>query len=133
MKKTVFELSFDDETSMYDIRSEFSPLSGLDPQSLEYLNTMNQVIDKLVERLLDKRDLEISRIIKMITMSDICSDVQPYEHIELLWSMMMNDYLPEHEKHFRKMKERRGLRVKVQEPIRFVNMDLFNSGNSKLS
>lgn len=130
MKKTLLELSFDDESMKYDLISEFDPLEGLEPFSLKCAGKSNDLIEKLVETLLDKSNPAISRL---MTIADICSDSQPYDHIEQLWSMMMFDYLPEYEKYFRKMKEQRGLCGDVIEPVRFVNTDFIYTENSEIS
>lgn len=121
MKQKVLELSFDAETQNFDIISEINPFAGLDPDKKESEEILYGFLDKLVELLLDKHSLVISSIVKTLTMADICADVQPYEHIEDLWSLMMFRLLPDKEKHFRKMKEERGFRVKVIEPKVFGN------------
>lgn len=132
MKKILMELSYDDQTKKFDLVSQFSLSDVLNQNALDE-KQMNVIIDGLVETILDKKDIEISKILKSMTIADICSDVQPYDHIVQLWMNMMFSYLPAREKVFRKMKERRGMHVKVHEPVTCVNPDALTSGKSKLS
>ncbi len=82
---------------------------------------LEPLIEALFLEYFINKNMMLSRVIKFLTIADICADGQPYQHIEHLWDMMMFSHLPKYEKKYRKMKESYGFKVKVDEPITWVN------------
>lgn len=119
MKKKVFELSFDEVTQKFSIKSEFNPAAGFSMENLSDAKRIDRIIDELVKTIFEQNlnDSSASQIIRCLTIANISADAQPYQHIEELWSTMVFSFLPRKEKGYRKMKEERGIVADVIEPV----------------
>lgn len=129
MEKKMLEILVD-ENGKIRISSEFNPLAGVKEDNPSDARKFESIIDELVEVLFHeyRKGSSIGQIIKALSMADICSDMQPYECMENLWSIMMFSFLPKKEKNYRKLKEKYGFKVKVVEPVSFTDPFMFPIG-----
>lgn len=127
MKKIILNLSVDDSSGELSVSSDYSPLNYEgDIQTPKNERILESFIDKLVPVLIDEysRGMDLSRIVKALTIADICADLQPYENVEHLWCSMMFSFLPKNEKKYRRVKEKKGFHIKVHEPVSSTAADL---------
>lgn len=123
MKRKVLEILVD-ENCNYSFETEFNELDSLDPREdasvTKFERTLDPMIKALFQEYFRNNNLLLSKVVKFLTIADICADAQPYDNIESLWSMMMHSHLPRYEKKYRRMKEAMGFKNKVIEPISWI-------------
>ena len=92
-------------------------------ENLKATDASFRVVTKaLVEKIWKEKDTAVSRIIRILSMSEACSCAQPYLQVEEFWTTMMFNFIPHHEKYVDELKKQYGFDAKsVEKPMSFAN------------
>lgn len=108
--KKFLEVLVDDEGRLHmSTDFEFADEIENPPKDMvSFLQEMDQLykmtISGMVDTVWKKRNLHISKAIRILSMAEIISCAEPYDNAECLWSAMMFDYIPHYEKFANKLK-----------------------------
>lgn len=85
-----------------------------------------QLIKVLVRKFFGEKNTGISKIIRVLSMAEICACSEPYAQAEEFWSTMMFDFIPHTEKYADNLKKQFGYNPKKkQRPITFGDTSMF--------
>ena len=68
----------------------------------------NSFLSKMVERIWGDKDTCVSKVIRLLSMTEMCASSEPYAQAEEFWSMMMFDFIPSIEKYADSLKTKFG-------------------------
>ncbi len=74
-------------------------------QSMAFFNS---ILSKMVDRIWGESDTCVSKVIRLLSMAEMCACSEPYVQAEEFWSMMMFDFIPYIEKYADSLKTKFG-------------------------
>lgn len=101
MKKKLIEISIDENGKfLFETNSDCLGVGDfkLSMSESEFLKKLDPLVESLFVEYFKNKNERLSRIVKLLTVADICADAQPYNNIEELWHVMMHIHLPKYEK-----------------------------------
>ena len=132
--KTLLEVFVNDEGKL-DLR--FDNESYLDERfSLRDLKKSQVFFRESLSRLIDlmwkDRNTCISKVIRLLSMLEICACAEPYAQAEEFWAMMMFDCIPSTEKFADSLKQKYGYDPRSKtKPITMGDVSAFRIGSHK--
>ena len=132
--KTLLEVFINDEGKL-DLR--FENESYLDEKfSLDDLKQSRCFFQESLSRMIDlmwkERNTGISKLIRFLSMIEMCACAQPYAQAEEFWAMMMFDCIPSTEKYADSLKKKYGYDPGVKErPVTMGDISAFRLGSRK--
>lgn len=131
MMKNIFSFSMDEEgkvqitTENEDLLDKFANPSN-EQKAKQFIYN---IIEEMVGKMWGERDTCLSKIVRLLSMGEVCAGGAPYEQVEEFWACMMFGFIPESEKRINPLKEMYGFKPKnVVRPVTSGNAGSFMSG-----
>lgn len=85
-----------------------------------------KVLSLMVDRMWREKNTCISKVIRLLSMAEMCACAEPYMQAEEFWSTMMFNFIPQHEKYADSLKVKYGYDPdSKQRPITMGDMSGF--------
>lgn len=110
--KKVLEVHLDDNGEMHISAEDFFPDLAEPDCEKKADHLFRSTIKALTKLLWEKQDLRVSKAIRLLSMSEMACDRQPYQHVDQFFFTMMDSFLPQYEKFCNKLKAPYGFRSK---------------------
>ena len=102
--KKFLEVLLDDNGEMHIKAGDFVPNPD-DPDAVERIDALYKAAMKaLTKNIWKDHDLRASKAIRVLSMSEMACDRQPYEHVDQFFFTMMDSFLPHYEKFSNQLK-----------------------------
>ena len=110
--KTFLEVLLDDAGDMHIVAGDFVP-GPEDPDATKKFDNLNKAAMRALTKSLWKdQDIRVSKAIRLLSMSEMACDRQPYEHVDQFFFTMMDNFLPHYEKFCNQLKKPYGFNPK---------------------
>ena len=129
--KKLLEVFIDEEGNL-DLRCENESIidryfSFKNPKKSQ--SFFRRILAGMIDKMWEKRATGISKVIRLLSMAEICACAEPYAQAEEFWSTMMFNCIPSTEKYADSLKMKYGYNPSAkQRPITFGDCGLFESG-----
>ena len=94
------DFSSDNEWCLYEI------------WSLDNLKQSKKVFEKVLSKMVDciwgEKNTCVSKLVRLLSVAEMCACAEPYAQAEEFWSMMMFDFIPHVEKYADSLKKKYG-------------------------
>ena len=122
--KKLLEVLMDDTGELHIEAEDLIPGPEDPDVKKKYDNLYKAAMRALTKCLWRDQDLRVSKAIRLLSMSEMACDRQPYEHVDQFFFTMMNSFLPLYEKYCNKLKKPYGFNPK--EMVKPFTMNDFN-------
>ena len=100
-------------------------LSEAKPEKKEEL--FRSLLVEMTDKMWKDRKTGVSRVIRLLSMAEICTCAQPYSQAEEFWSTMMFSFIPHYEIFSSSLKQKYGFKPgDVVRPYTFGDTSIFN-------
>lgn len=126
--KQLLELVIQDDGTL-DLKCHNEELANkvLSKKPKVYEKQLKSMISKMVKIMWGDKNTGMSRLIRFLSMTEICACAEPYSQAEEFWSMMMFSLIPLLEDYLKKEKQKYAKYSGAkQKPISFGNTSMFD-------
>ncbi|MCR4910087.1 MAG: hypothetical protein K5909_02265 [Bacteroidales bacterium] len=126
--KQLLELVIQDDGTL-DLKCHNEELADkvLSKKPKVYKKQMKNMISKMVKIMWGDKNTGMSKLIRFLSMTEMCACAEPYSQAEELWSTMMFSLIPLLEDYLKQEKQKyANYSGAKQKPISFGNTSMFN-------
>lgn len=108
--RKLLEVTIDDQGNL-DIKSDNEQFLDeiISPYNPKIANAFfKRVLAVMINRIWERRNTGISKVVRLLSMAEICATAEPYGQIEELWTNMMFSFIPRYEKYTDSLKQKYG-------------------------
>jgi len=90
------------------------------------------ILSKMIHYIWKEKRSGICRIIRVLSMTEMCACAEPYAQAEEFWAMMMFNFIPNFERYSDSLKKKYGYKPESkQRPVVFGDASFFGNGLPK--
>ncbi len=126
--KQLLEIVIQDDGTL-DLKCHNEELANkiLSQKPKVYEKQLKSMIAKMVKIIWGEKNTGISKLVRFLSMAEMCACAEPYSQAEEFWSVMMFSLIPHLEDYAKQEKQKYAKYSGAQQkPLTYVNTSLFN-------
>lgn len=126
--KQLLEIVIQDDGTL-DLRCHNEELADkvLSHKPKVYEKQLKSMIAKMVKIIWGEKNTGLSKLVRFLSMAEMCACAEPYSQAEEFWSIMMFSLIPRIEDYAKQEKQKYAKYSGAQQkPLTYVNTSLFN-------